>query len=223
VGFAGHAQGVFKREAFAVRDLFDEKFSTGGRSLVLVNHWSTVGDVPLANATNLERALQHIGGIMNKDRDVLFLFLTSHGNKGLVAVELRGFGLNNLTPDRLRASLDRSGIRNRVVVVSACHSGSFIPALAEPNTLLITAAHADRNSFGCNDRNEWTYFGDAYFNRALRQERSFEKAFHRANALIESWEKKDRLIPSLPQIVVGEAVRAKLEALLGPDGEAPKE
>ena len=204
-------------------ELFDRQFSTEGRSLILVNHWSTVSEVPLANATNLDRTLQHIGRLMNKDQDVLFLFLTSHGSKGIFAIDMTGFGLNNLTPSRLRSSLDRSGIKNRVIVVSACHSGSFIPALAEPNTLLITAAHADRTSFGCSDQNEWTYFGDAFFNRALRQERSFERAFHRANQLIARWESKDRLTPSLPQIVVGEALRPKLTAIVGPDWEPPEE
>jgi hypothetical protein len=149
VGFAGYGtQAVFKREVLAVRELFDAQFSTKGRSLILVNHASTLADVPLANASNLDRALGHIGSLMNRDADVLFLFLTSHGTKGRFAVEMTGFGLNDLTPDRLRGSLDRSGIKNRVLVVSACHSGSFIPALAEPNTLVIAAAHADRTSFG---------------------------------------------------------------------------
>jgi len=224
VGFAGYGtQAVFKREVLAVRELFDAQFSTKGRSLILVNHASTLADVPLANASNLDRALKHIGSLMNKDADVLFLFLTSHGMKGRFAVEMTGFGLNDLTPDRLRGILDRSGIRNRVLVVSACHSGSFIPALAEPNTLVIAAAHADRTSFGCDDRREWTYFGDAFFNRALRQERSFEKAFERARQLISSWETKDKLTPSLPQIAGGEALRPKLATLVGPEWEPPQE
>jgi hypothetical protein len=224
VGFAGYGtQAVFKREALAVRELFNAQFSTKGRSLVLINHASTLAEVPLANASNLDRALKHIGSLMNKDADVLFLFLTSHGMKGRFVVEMTGFGLNDLTPDRLRGILDRSGIKNRVLIVSACHSGSFIPALAEPNTLVITAAHADRTSFGCDDRREWTYFGDAFFNRALRQERSFEKAFERARQLITRWETKDKLIPSLPQIAGGEALRPRLATLIGPEWEPPQE
>jgi hypothetical protein len=220
VGFAGFGtQAVFKREVLAVRELFDAQFSTKGRSLVLINHTSTVDDTALANVSNLERALQHVGRLMNKDEDVLFLFLTSHGQKGVFAVEMPGFNLNDLTPDVLREVLDNSGIKNRVVVVSACHSGSFVDALAEPNTLIMTAAHADRTSFGCDDRREWTYFGDAYFNHALRQQRSFEQAFQQASQLITDWEKKDKLIPSMPQIGGGQALRAKLTALTGPGKE----
>jgi hypothetical protein len=224
VGFAGYGmQAVFKREVVAVRELFDAQFSTRGRSLALINHPTTLADVPLASVTNLDRALQHIGSLMNRDEDVLFLFLTSHGQKGLFAVEMAGFGLNDLTPYNLRAILDRSGIRNRVVVLSACHSGSFVPALAGPRTLVIAAAHADRTSFGCDDRREWTYFGDAFFNRALRQERSFERAFEQASQLISRWEARDKLVASMPQIAGGQALRPKLEAIVGPAWQPPQE
>jgi hypothetical protein len=215
VSFAGWGpQAVFKREALAVRQLFDARFGTEGRSLVLINHASTLDQVPLASSDNLAKALQHIGGLMRKNDDVLFLFLTSHGRKDVFAVERPG-GLppDDLTPASLKGILDRSGIKNRVIVLSACHSGSFIPALADDSTLVITAAHADRTSFGCEDQREWTYFGDAFFNRALRQERSFERAFNRAKRTIARWEAEQKLDQSLPQIAGGEAIRARLEAL----------
>jgi hypothetical protein len=41
----------------------------------------------------------------------------------------------------------------------------FVPALADARTLVITAAAADRPSFGCEDGATWTYFGDAFFGR----------------------------------------------------------
>jgi hypothetical protein len=214
VGFAGYGwEAVFKREVLAVRALFDERFGTTGRSLVLVNHRSTIDDTALASPANLDRALQYVGGLMNEDIDTLFLFLTSHGRKNLFAVEMPGFAFDGLTPADLKAMLDRAGIRNRVVVVSACHSGSFIPTLADPTTLVIAAAHADRTSFGCEDRREWTYFGDAFFNRALRRERSFERAFRLARQTIDRWEARERLTRSLPQISGGAALRRRLEEI----------
>jgi Peptidase C13 family len=214
VSFAGWGpEAVFMREALAVRDLFDERFGTRERSLVLINHASTHQDIALASPPNLEAALRRVGTLMRKDKDVLFLFLTSHGKKDLFAVEVPGLPLDDLTPASLKAILDGSGIRNRVVVLSACHSGSFIPALADPSTLVIAAAHADRTSFGCEDKRQWTYFGDAYFNRALRRERSFERAFHQARRTIGRWEASERLVRSLPQIAGGEALAPQLEAL----------
>jgi hypothetical protein len=55
------------------------------------------------------------------------------------------------------------------VVISACYSGVFIPWLANPNNLVVTAADANHSSFGCEDRAKWTYFGNAFFNIALRR------------------------------------------------------
>ena len=205
VGFAGYGEeAVFKREVLAVRQLFDERFDTRGRSVALINHRSTLGDMPLASIDNLERVLARLGKVMDTRRDTLFLFLTSHGEKDLFAVVLRGFRFDHVTPPRLKEMLDRSGIENRIVVVSACHSGSFLPALAGPRTLVIAAAREDRTSFGCEDKRQWTYFGDAYFNRALRRETSFTRAFEHANALIAAWERREKLTPSLPQMAGGE-------------------
>ena len=214
VGFAGYGpQAVFKREVLAVRELFDVRYGTRGRSVALVNHPSTLHELPLASTSNLERTLQHLGGVMNPSRDVLFLFLTSHGEDGLFVVDMPRFGLRHLRPEQLKDMLQRSGIKNSVIVLSACHSGSFLPALADPTTLVIAAARADRSSFGCDDRRQWTYFGEAYFHRALRAETSFVRAFERARDLIASWEAKAKLEPSLPQIGGGEKLAPALAAI----------
>jgi hypothetical protein len=150
---------------------------------------------------------------MNPSQDVLFLFLTSHGEDGLFVVEMPPFGFDHLRPPELKDMLQRSGIKNSVIVLSACHSGSFLPALADPTTLVIAAARADRSSFGCEDRRQWTYFGEAYFDRALRAEPSFVRAFERARDLIASWEAKAKLEPSLPQIAGGERLGPALAAI----------
>lgn len=218
VGFAGYGpQAVFKREVEAVRKLFDDRFDTAGRSVVLINHASTAGEVPLATPKNLERVLERLGALMNREDGILFLFLTSHGHVNRFTVEMPGFDIAQITPMNLKATLDRSGIRNRVVVISACHSGSFVPKLADANTLVIAAARADRTSFGCDDRRQWTYFGDAFFNRALREETSFVRAFGEARRLIRQWEKQDGLKPSLPQIAGGEALQPRLDAIAARD------
>src|SRR5215470_12875686 len=214
VGFAGYGkQAVFKREVLAVRQLFDARYGTRGRSIALVNHPTTLRELPLASTSNLERTLAHLGTVMNPSRDVLFLFLTSHGEDGLFVVEMPSFGLQHLRPAELKDMLKRSGIKNSVIVLSACHSGSFLPALADPTTLVIAAARADRSSFGCDDRRQWTYFGEAYFDRALRAEPSFVRAFERARELIATWEAKAKLEPSLPQIGGGERLGPALAAI----------
>jgi hypothetical protein len=100
-------------------------------------------------------------------------------------------------------------IKWKVIVVSACYSGSFIPALRDDNTLVITASSADRNSFGCDARNSMTDFGRAYFVEALKQTKSFTAAFELARTRIAAREKAEGLTPSQPQMALGKAFAAK--------------
>src|SRR5215204_6553879 len=80
--------------------------------------------------------------------------------------------------------LNASGARYRVVIISACYSGVFARALADARTLVITAAASDRPSFGCEDGATWTYFGDAFFNQALRASPTLDAAFCRAREIV---------------------------------------
>ena len=54
-----------------------------------------------------------------------------------------------LRPGVLANMLDRTcGKRPTVVIISACFSGVFLPALASSNRMVLTAARPDRTSFG---------------------------------------------------------------------------
>jgi hypothetical protein len=75
---------------------------------------------------------------------------------------------------------------------------------------VITAAAPDRPSFGCRDGATWTYFGDAFFNRALRGEGQLDRAFETARDLVTARERRERFDPSNPQIAGGAEVLAKL-------------
>src|SRR5260221_87760 len=100
----------------------------------------------------------------------------------------------------------------KVVVISACYSGVFIPRLANPDMLVITAADADHPSFGCRDKAKWTYFGDAFFNVALRQASSLKEAFVVARALVQKRELREHSEPSSPQMAGGANVQPLLIA-----------
>ena len=75
---------------------------------------------------------------------------------------------------------------------------------------MITAAAANRPSFGCEDGATWTYFGDAFFNRALRTAPSLEAAFDQARRLVTAREKREGFEPSNPQIAGGSELLALL-------------
>ena len=126
----------------------------------------------------------------------------------------------------LKQALAEAGIRYRVIVVSACYSGGFVPPLADPNTLVMSAARADRNSHGCAHEADWTFFGRAYFDEALKETPSFRKAFDLATVKIAEREKAEDLTPSEPQLAEGKAigpVLARLEERLSRRPARPPE
>jgi hypothetical protein len=215
LAIAGHgAQDVFLREVDKVERLFAERFDTGGRSIVLANNPATVLDRPLATVSAMEASLRALGERMNRNEDVLFVFLTSHGAEDhRFDLSLWPWELEQLTPQRLGALLDAAGIRHRVILVSACYSGGFIAPLAGPDTLVMSAARADRSSHGCSHEADWTFFGRAFFDEALRATPSFTEAFARARAAVGTREAAEGLEASEPQIAVGEAIKARLDAM----------
>jgi tetratricopeptide (TPR) repeat protein len=144
----------------------------------------------------------------------LFVILTSHGSPAGLAVKTPS-RQEILSPLDLFTMLDRTQVRHRIVVISACYSGVFIPPLADPDTLVITAADANHPSFGCRNGNAWTYFGDAFFNTALRRTADLRDAFALASTVVRKRELQGRLDPSNPQIAGGENIERILKG--GPD------
>ncbi|HUP92641.1 MAG TPA: C13 family peptidase [Solimonas sp.] len=213
VAFAPYgSQGVFLREAHYSAALFESRFGARGRTLTLANARTEVQQTPLATLTNLRAALRGLARRMDPDKDILFLFLTSHGSAdGELSVELEDLGFSALTAEALAQALDEAGIRWRVILVSGCYSGSFIPALKGERTLLMTAAAADRSSFGCSDGADFTWFGRAYFEQALQHTTSFSGGFNEAQKLVFEWEAREHYEHSRPQLAIGAQIEAQLE------------
>ncbi len=212
IGMAAYAdQDVFMKEVHSVAKMFDERFDTAGRSLMLINNPATVAESPFASVTSLEAALRRVAQVMDLDEDILFLFITSHGSReNGPQFEFAPLRFNSLAPSRLRELLDQSGIKRRVVVVSACYSGGFVDALKSDGTLVIASSSADKPSFGCSNDADFTYFGKAYFDEALRKTYSFSQAFELARPLIAERERKASFRGSDPRMYAGEAIQRAL-------------
>jgi hypothetical protein len=109
----------------------------------------------LSTSRNVMNALRTSGG------EACLVYMTSHGDD-------RGFFLRPdpgmLTPATLdRALSEGCGERPTVLVVSACHSGTFINAATRrPNRIIVTAAAIDRSSFGCGANNDYTYYDQCF-------------------------------------------------------------
>src|SRR6266568_3965864 len=198
-------QSVFESEAKGAARIVANRF--GGGPVIVRANTKRRGDATVAT---LAATLQSAAKGMDAENDILWLILTSHGSPAGLAVKA-GSRQETLSPSVLVTMLNNTGVRHRVVIISACYSGVFIPRLADADTLVITAADAEHSSFGCRDRAEWTYFGDAFFNTALRRTTNLKDAFALARTLIRQRELRNGFTPSNPQMSGGENIEPLLK------------
>ena len=211
---------VFNREAREAGRVLATRFDAAGRTFVLANDEGGDRGDAVATPDDLARALTSVGALMNRDEDVLILYTTSHGSPR-AGLNFRdpARGAAVIAPAQLAAMLDKAGAKNRLVILQACFSGQFVPALEAPRTVIATASSSMKSSFGCTAGNDWTFFGYALINHAMRQPDSFVRQFRRAFVTIIGWEQRLQIESSSPQISVGAETAGWLAAL---DAREPK-
>lgn len=212
-------QEVFRREVEYIRNRLEDSYGMQGRIVTLLNNRDTIYDYPLAMPHNIEAGLNAIAARMQEE-DILLLYLTSHGGmKCGLSVQLgRGIEFERINGPRIAEALDASGIKNRVVMISACYSGAMIDDIKGDNTLIMTAAAANRTSFGCSDRLDMTYFAHAFFKQALPYETDLIRAFEIAKQKIREREDRQGIEKhSDPQIFIGDGIEEALAAYAAPE------
>lgn len=215
LGFAGNGdEPLFASEARFAEKRIAQRYATDGRSLVLASSADNVDSEPLADTHNLFQSISDVGAKMNVEDDVLFLFLTSHGWKeATVQVALGTLQLEQLRAADLRAALDAAEIEWRIIVVSACYSGSFIEPLKTGRTIIMTAASAQDVSNGCDPDGDLTYFGEAFFKDSFGSGDGLLDDFRKARSIIARREKREGLSLSRPHLYVGFEMEQKLKKL----------
>ncbi len=215
VGFGADArEDVFLNEMRSVVRLFDTRFGTKDRSIVMLNHHRTVRQVPLANVHNLGRALHEIGKRMDPEEDVLFLYLSAPKlDDTQLRPTFKPLDLLPLHASEIRHMLNDAGIKWRIIVLSACTSDNFADRVADPNTLVITATGQGGRAHGCKNDVPHTIFGGAFFNEALQETFSVRTAFLDALKRIDATEKAEGLQPSDPKMKVGRNIGPQLDRL----------
>ena len=192
-------QSVFLRESDYVANMLTSRFGAFGQ-IRLVNHRDHLVDRPMATRENMRRAAVTLAERSGPE-DLIFIYLTSHGtSEHELVLDQPRMELADLPADELAAVLAPLKNRDKVIVISACYSGGFIPALKDERTLIMTASRADRVSFGCSEEANFTYFGDALFAQALNQTDDLEQAFKLARATVAERELADGFEASEPQI-----------------------
>ena len=205
-------QSVFLRESDYVANMLTTRFGAYGQ-IRLVNHREHLADRPMATRENLRRAAQTLAERSGPE-DLIFIYLTSHGTaEHELVLDQPRMELADLPADELAAVLAPLKNRDKVIVISSCYSGGFIPALKDERTLIMTASRADRVSFGCSEEANFTYFGDALFAQALNQTDDLEQAFKLAKATVAERELADNFEASEPQIWAPKTVLAHWQLL----------
>jgi hypothetical protein len=155
-----------------------------------------------ATLSNVLAAIASIGARRNEG---CFVFITSHGRerRGLVLARADEY----LTPAALDRALEQGcGSAPTVVIASGCFSGAFAaPPLARPNRIVLTAARADRPSFGCGADDTYTYFDECLFD-SLESLRDWRAAFVATRGCVARRERAMKERPSEPQGYFGTAV-----------------
>lgn len=223
VTYAPYAdEDVFMRESAVVAKTMAERFDAGSRTVQLVLNPATATRLPWATHTHLRQTLRHLARLMDRERDVLFIHLTSHGAQdGELAADGWPLEVQPLTADLLKQWLDEAGIRWRVLSVSACYSGTWIEPLANDDTLVMSASDATHTSYGCGKKSPLTFFGQALYVDALKDRWSFTEAHAHARQLIEMREREaGKTDYSNPQIREGAAIADVLRRLAAQQRQA---
>lgn len=215
VAVALDSDPVFAREAREAGKVLGRRYAAGDRMVVLAGASGPGADddLPRGAPANIAAVLARIAELMDPTEDVLILYTTSHGAPFGIVYNDGDEGFGQISPAWLWSTLGELRILNRLLIISACFSGVFAPMLAGENSVVITAAAADRTSFGCLSENDWTFFGDAMINHALRQPQPLTTAFNEARTMVARWESQGRMTPSMPQIAIAPSPPAWLAAL----------
>jgi hypothetical protein len=152
-----------------------------------------------SSSINVRNALTALGG------DACLVFVTSHGEERGVFLRadrrLLGPAVFN------QALTEGCGSAPTVVVVSACHSGTFInDQTRRPNRIIMTAAAVDRTSFGCGADDDYTYY-DQCLLQTLDNVATWRDLALGTRSCVETLERRLGVRQeSRPQIFVGDAV-----------------
>jgi Peptidase C13 family len=138
--------------------------------------------------------------------DIVFLHISTHGAPYKLARRIGEGETTALSSRELSRILAPLAGHPTIIVISACYSGSFIRDLRGPRRIILTAARADRSSFGCGAGNRHTLFGEAELKAFSKPDRSLRQIFAIIKRDVAGMERRLHYPPSQPQVSVGAEV-----------------
>jgi hypothetical protein len=154
----------------------------------------------------------HTAAEQAKPADIVFVHISTHGAPYELARRIGEGETTALTSRALARMLAPLAGHPTVIVVSACYSGSFIRDLREARRIILTAARADRSSFGCGVGNRHTLFGEAELKAFSEPDLSLHQIFTVIRRNVAGMEHRQHFTPSEPQVSVGADVAGLYDA-----------
>ena len=161
---------------------------------------------PLATGRTLTESLAQIGGQL-RDGDIVVVLVSTHGTDRLLSVNVGGRERDPVGAEQLAQALAPLRDTPTVVLLSACYSGSLVPALQRDNRIVLTAAAADRSSWGCAFESRNTFFIEELLGPGFDASRPLVQLMDQAKGRITARETALKLKPSQPQLWVGDRAR----------------
>jgi hypothetical protein len=203
-GFAMHSQSkAFRNDVLSAEKV---ALSVDPSAVIFKLNNPAIGqdaDWPYATSENIELVLKKVGSLA-RPQDKVMVLLATHGSVNALAINFSAQNYPHLNAVFLnRAMADLRG-KQVMVIMSACHSGSFLAPLGGPSRIVIAAAASDKSSFGCQFQSTNTYFIDALFNQARPSEQTIVQMMDKAKIEVDRREKAQKLSPpSLPDLSIG--------------------
>ena len=211
---AGHAIMVsgddsirnFDNSRDALGELFAAKGLAAENQHHLNSQFSLEAKPPADQATLQALALSFTQLNIRPEQDACLFYVSSHGKQG-DGVYMKRVHDGQLTPAQLNTALNWTcGTAPTVVMVSACYSGQFIQPLHADNRIIMTAASAQRPSFGCSEAQEYTFWDGCVIDHFERSS-TWENLYTNVKQCIAQKEQQLGYPASQPQAYFGKNMR----------------
>jgi Peptidase C13 family len=195
-----NAQPVFDNAVATARNWL----ASGGVPAQNIHVLSATPVAGTAEPASAERVLARIAALRPGPGEGCLVFVTSHGQRG-EGIWLAYSG-EYLRPAELAQALSAGCARApTVVIASGCFTGGFT-ALRAPNRIVVTAARADRPSFGCAVERTYAVFDECLL-ASLPREATWRGVVTATRRCVGQRESEMQATPSEPQATFWTNVR----------------
>jgi hypothetical protein len=204
---AMYAEPVFDRDVQSLTKAFSKRL---GKSRSTVKFGYTSNSLKRPSPKSVNTAITQVSTKAQDGNDVVVVFLTTHGTEGLLAVKpSANEKAVGVSADALNDFLKPAQNDQQIIILQACYSGSLIEGLKHPNRIIMTAAAADRTSFGCSPDSRNTWFTKAMV-AALPEANNWSEVFANTKSKVLEYEAQQGIQKSdqsNPQYYVGRNMR----------------